>query len=522
MRNANKLKNSVLQITRNIYDERYGYCPTVYSEKESQKISEIFVRQKLTTLGYSKLADYGIQVSDLLLNEYEENIIRCDIFLSVIQELVTQFAENDIEVAVLKGIALSYQTYRNHNSRISKDIDLLVHEKDMEKADLLLRKLGYEQFNNYLSTQTLEKPLYKYADCHEYFPYRKEINGRFVYVELAKCLHWIKSSDTIDKLFKYKTYITIKNVRMPVITSKALIVQMIENIYENAESSFNIIFGGTTLSNYVDFAFYVKNNQVSAKEIAEAIEEFDVQAYAKVVLNYMKEIFYLDGWVEDVWYHLGLPIGNEILPRIFDHTTQVQDYLCEMKKQIYSPANPYFATIGNHEYVYFYNQEKSCKARFWWKKQKILIDLALNGFTLEEFHDCMLEIKVYNNILQDSVFCMSAMIYSDNGQFYISFNKLSDKFDNTYFIKAGLHKTNREKIGDKIRYQNGQVLLSQISVDAADMFTEESEVLIAAIGVTVEEKQAENIYFNPSQKKSCDCYIPLINIASSGNTNEPH
>ena len=237
---------------------------------------------------YPVIDDYGILASDVLKKEYKENAIRSEKYLSAIHELAQQFAENEIDFVVLKGIALSQQIYGSQYTRISHDIDLLVHEEDMEKADLLLRKLGYEQFNNYLNTQTLEKPLYKYADCHEYFPYRKEINGRFVYVELAKCLHWIKSSDTIDKLFKYKTFITIKNVRIPVITSKALIIQMIENIYENVEGSFNIIFGGTTLSNYVDFAFHVKNNHVSAKEIAEAIKEFDVHAYAKVVLNYTK------------------------------------------------------------------------------------------------------------------------------------------------------------------------------------------------------------------------------------------
>ena len=145
------LKNDVLQITRNIYDKRYVCCHTAYSEKESQEINQIFVRQKLTAFVYPVIDDYGILASDVLEKEYEENALRSEKYLSAIQELAQQFTKNEIDFVVLKGIALSQQIYGSQYARISHDIDLLVHEKDIERADLLLRELGYEQFNNFLN-----------------------------------------------------------------------------------------------------------------------------------------------------------------------------------------------------------------------------------------------------------------------------------------------------------------------------------------------------------------------------------
>ena len=67
------------------------------------------------------------------------------------------FTENGIEYISLKGPALSQQIYGDYTIRCSRDLDILVKVKDLNKVNLLLNKINYK-------TNTKNTTLCRYAD----------------------------------------------------------------------------------------------------------------------------------------------------------------------------------------------------------------------------------------------------------------------------------------------------------------------------------------------------------------------
>ncbi len=60
------------------------------------------------------------------------------------EQVVHAFADADIPVALLKGVALAKWTYVDPAARPMVDIDLLVPPQEVERGELLLRRLGYQ------------------------------------------------------------------------------------------------------------------------------------------------------------------------------------------------------------------------------------------------------------------------------------------------------------------------------------------------------------------------------------------
>lgn len=509
--NTNGLKNVILYLARNCYNEKYP-CPSLnWSDFQEDVLLEEVNKQKLLPLVYQKFTTEDIPFLRHASKILEANDWRCQHSLIILNELVEAFTANNIEFVVLKGIPLSIQIYGNHLARNTSDIDLLVREADIEKADLVLRNLHFEQFNNYNESQIFEKPLYKYAGCHEYFPYRKCISDKFIEVELARYLHWIKDPEMIERLFQYKELINFNGITIPTLSSSALLAQMIENIYENAESMFNIIFGGTTLSNYVDFMNYIKVRNISAEDIAHAIQEFHIEEIAKVVLEYLKEIFYLDSEIfESVQNHLDYVAGNNIIPRILNHSHGVNYYLNNIIQKIYSPQNPYFKDIRKNKSIYFKLNGSNCNVSLQKHNTAIRLNIEIAKISLSELCDSMFEIKLYKNDLDQKYFCSSILIYGDENNFYLSQNKIIDKYDNTYYIKQGLHKQSKIQINDKIVERHGSIIITDLEIDVFEVCNLQAPLNIIAIDMSLQKKKAENIYYNDEPNTFPNYFIPLI------------
>lgn len=511
-----KIENTALQLARWCYDKKYDLPALLFPQSEAELFVDILNQQKLLPLVHKKMLDSGSTDHPLQIvmkGIVEKNAIHCNNFLIALDELSKALYEDGIDYLVLKGIPLSLQIYGSPSVRISNDIDLLVRESDMEKANTVLRRLNYEQFNNYNETQVFEKPLYKYAGCHEYFPYRKQFNNESVEVELARYLHWIKDPIYVEKLFASKTLIEYDGLKIPSISSAALIAQMIENIYENAESMYNIIFGGTNLLNYVDLMNYIKLKNVSPKDFAQAVQEFDLKKYATLVLEYLKEIFYLDSeWIESAQDLLGLTVGNNIIPRILNRTAGIEHYLNNVIKEIYSPANKYFNNIQQNHVVYHTDCGKPCHISFSKMENSIILDMYIGDMSVLEFQDYILEIKVYKNDLNQHCFCSTILIFGDCRNLYLSNNKLYDKYDNTYYIKQGLHRKERMSIAQKTFEKGNSVYINALKMDLSGVCNLQGEIALLAVNVSLDKKQAENVYFNDVAKSFDSNNIPIIGV----------
>ena len=63
---------------------------------------------------------------------------------AVLRELLTAFRDAGIPALLLKGTAIAYDLYASPAERARGDSDLLIHDRDLDRARLLLREAGFD------------------------------------------------------------------------------------------------------------------------------------------------------------------------------------------------------------------------------------------------------------------------------------------------------------------------------------------------------------------------------------------
>lgn len=90
-------------------------------------------------------------VTDSLHQQYKRNTFQM-LHLSAEMEHVSKLFSNDqIRPLFLKGPALAHELYGDISHRTSSDLDILIHIEELDKADNVLTKLGYEK-DEYIET----------------------------------------------------------------------------------------------------------------------------------------------------------------------------------------------------------------------------------------------------------------------------------------------------------------------------------------------------------------------------------
>ena len=69
----------------------------------------------------------------------------------VMEDVCRAFNENKINLLVLKGPILAVDLYGDVSLRTSSDLDMLIPIQELDRAEKLLLKLGYEK-NHYIQT----------------------------------------------------------------------------------------------------------------------------------------------------------------------------------------------------------------------------------------------------------------------------------------------------------------------------------------------------------------------------------
>lgn len=115
--------------------------------------------------------------------------------LSSAKEIVNKLNEIGVEVTLLKGISVSTELYLVPHFRVMRDIDLLVDEKDIERAEEILPALGFEQKSTYL---------YKfYERLHHTMPWQHRKYK--IWIEIHKRLFPETSAGSQAKIFELNT-----------------------------------------------------------------------------------------------------------------------------------------------------------------------------------------------------------------------------------------------------------------------------------------------------------------------------
>lgn len=97
---------------------------------------------------YLKLKDMPqtivpLEIIQALQQTYTKNTFKMLQLSGEMEQISKLFAENEIKTLFLKGPALAHHLYGDISLRTSKDLDVLVREKDLAKVDALLLTSGY-------------------------------------------------------------------------------------------------------------------------------------------------------------------------------------------------------------------------------------------------------------------------------------------------------------------------------------------------------------------------------------------
>lgn len=84
-------------------------------------------------------------VIQTLHQQYKKNTIKMLQLSGEMEQVDKLFTEKDIPLLLLKGPTLAHDLFGDISLRMSKDLDILILEKDLEKTEKILLSLGYEK-----------------------------------------------------------------------------------------------------------------------------------------------------------------------------------------------------------------------------------------------------------------------------------------------------------------------------------------------------------------------------------------
>lgn len=134
------------RITEDMLDDIKRLCN---SSLDWEGVLEIAISNGIAPLLYHNIKKpKGIlfiphEVIDKLRKAYYENLVRNMYIYGELKRILNAFREEEIEVIVLKGAALTETVYGNIGLRRMNDIDILVRKQSLDKSDELMIELGY-------------------------------------------------------------------------------------------------------------------------------------------------------------------------------------------------------------------------------------------------------------------------------------------------------------------------------------------------------------------------------------------
>jgi hypothetical protein len=123
--------------------------PDPPADLDWERLDALLRRHRLTAhfyvLGKSKRQSWPSSFRERLRLDYYGLLLYDDWFVSRIKLVLSALTAANIPVIVMKGWALIQTIYGgDHGQRIYEDIDILVHPKDVDAAEVILKKLGWQ------------------------------------------------------------------------------------------------------------------------------------------------------------------------------------------------------------------------------------------------------------------------------------------------------------------------------------------------------------------------------------------
>jgi hypothetical protein len=146
---ALETRKKIYQTLCYLLSERADQVPwDEYTPADWDLFYQMADREGVAPLMYWKLKDSSVAVPpstlSLLRSTYYQTLAQNTLMYQELERILKALDEAGIPVIVLKGAALAATVYEDIGLRPMGDLDLLVHRQDFEKAEQIVRSVGYE------------------------------------------------------------------------------------------------------------------------------------------------------------------------------------------------------------------------------------------------------------------------------------------------------------------------------------------------------------------------------------------
>ena len=104
---------------------------------------------RILPMMYPRLNGYGAalpsQVENRLRIEYERNMLQCVVNSVELVAILSAFNRGGIPALPYKGVSLAAAAYHDLAARPAGDLDVLVHQRDLDRASSILFERGYQR-----------------------------------------------------------------------------------------------------------------------------------------------------------------------------------------------------------------------------------------------------------------------------------------------------------------------------------------------------------------------------------------
>lgn len=190
-------------------------------------------RQGILPLLYHYLStnaptDVPTTVMDKLRNSFHGNTARNMFLCAELLKILAFFQENGIEAILYKGPVLAEMAYGNVALRRFADLDIVIREKDLQKAKQLLLAHGYRSIFNYgrrpllQLTESQEAAYLKFNHEYEFLRHDGRVNIDLHWRLSQKCFPFTMGN--LDQLWSNQVKVSLAGVNVATFAREYMIV----------------------------------------------------------------------------------------------------------------------------------------------------------------------------------------------------------------------------------------------------------------------------------------------------------
>ncbi len=238
----------------------------------------------------------------LLESHFNFRKTRTKIMINNYKVVLSKLHVGGVKVILLKGVYLSKKTYADVGLRSFADMDILIHEKDLEKAFEILKGLGYTQSEFDSTTGELlplsEERLDGYEKELQHFGEFIKLEREPILLPLAIDVHhrlntvFDSFSFNVNDLLERAVLDNIDDIPVYRMCNEDFLTHLCSHLYWHTQSLRDILDGeDSRLSSYVDIREFIKSNNIDWKLMFERAKQTNLDTLLSYVLYHCQLIF---------------------------------------------------------------------------------------------------------------------------------------------------------------------------------------------------------------------------------------